>query len=730
MGDDRGIIFAQSLKELPFVQSLDLTDNNLTDVSLHPIIQSVASLSSLTYLNLSQNDVDGDCSKALSTYLAKSDCPLKCLIMQNADVDDDECHRFVTSLMVSNNLNFKELDLSKNIIGKSENLNTVMPDLTTGGEALADLLCANTCHLDTLRLGWNMIRLDGAKELARSIAVSTYVTHLDVSYNALGKEAGEILGKSLLTNKALKYLNISNNNINSTACFTICIALEENNTLRTLILDGNPIGELGLTITCQIPITIGGDISVSTSNCNTKIRDLDDRKIDMNNIADAYELDMSKPFERAIMFKIINIASRNKSYHIENYTVTSPTTNKVRVVKLQRNVSHAKYEALSSEMKNEVASLKKIQEIAENEDLAERMFHEHDDDCSGSLDIDEVEALVKNLGMIVARPVIEVAVSKFDIDGGGLLELTEFLEFIRAQRTDATAKIRELTEGFTISLSKTPHKRYIPPKVGVIKMLVSDAYISTGAKVVSPEDYGHIMNIVLNAKEGQQLLVEHSLKGARLRAKEAFAVYHFMASEIKSPATVLEKLLPSMVNYMEARSIVQQTVQNDAGVMKRLSKTMGGCLNAVLGHFNGWYSLDLSKPYDRICLGKLLEQSQAMKEHMMANSVFEYGITGDISQLGDWSSFRNVVIDGQFGIITTEMYNPMPVKGLLHFDFCGAGIFYPNLLFCNYHQQVLTSIGVVLVAVLVVVQPPHLFVSLFCVVFYYRQTRCQSICNK
>jgi hypothetical protein len=62
-----------------------------------------------------------------------------------------------------------------------------------------------------------------------------------------------------------------------------------------------------------------------------------------------------------------------------------------------------------------------------------------------------------------------------------------------------------------------------------------------------------------------------------------------------------------------------------------------------------------------------------MKERMMADSVIGYGVTGDVSQLGDWSSFRNVVIDGKPGIIASEMYNPMKKHGILHFDFSGSG---------------------------------------------------------
>jgi hypothetical protein len=87
----------------------------------------------------------------LNTYLSRADCSLKRLILQKADVDDDECRDFVSSLFLNRNL--EEIDLSENLVGSSENLNTVMPDLTTGGEALADLLKHPDCPLKTLKLG-------------------------------------------------------------------------------------------------------------------------------------------------------------------------------------------------------------------------------------------------------------------------------------------------------------------------------------------------------------------------------------------------------------------------------------------------------------------------------------------------------------------------------------------------------------------------------------------------
>jgi hypothetical protein len=122
-----------------------------------------------------------------------------------------------------------------------------MPDLVTGGEALADLLRSEGCNLKSLKLGawrghilfvvfyfqlscthsaevavrcafffsltcvlyvsflfapclraalphtgWNMIRLDGAADLCSSLIVNTTLTYLDLSFNSLGSIGGEL----------------------------------------------------------------------------------------------------------------------------------------------------------------------------------------------------------------------------------------------------------------------------------------------------------------------------------------------------------------------------------------------------------------------------------------------------------------------------------------------------------------------------------------------------------
>lgn len=219
MGDKMGIVLAESVRDLPFIETINLCDNNLTDRSLGKIINAIITIDALTDLDLSDNIIDGQSSFALAVFLGSSHCKLKRLVMRSANIDDEECSMFVISL--KKNTSLRELDLSYNLIGTSENLNSVKPDLITGSEALADLLQSNTCCISTLRLCWNMIRLDGAVSFASSLSRNSFLTYLDVSYNSLGEAGGEALGRALLTNKTLRELYLDHNGETSVCCCLI-----------------------------------------------------------------------------------------------------------------------------------------------------------------------------------------------------------------------------------------------------------------------------------------------------------------------------------------------------------------------------------------------------------------------------------------------------------------------------------------------------------------------------
>lgn len=145
------ILFAEALVHVPYVTSVNICDNNLTDRGLSAIVHSIVHMHDVCRLDMSFNTIGSDAASALAHYLSSSTCGLSELILQKADVDDDECGNFVTAL--HQNKSLRLLDLSENKVGSNENLNTVMPDIVTGGEALAELLRSSDCPLTTLKLG-------------------------------------------------------------------------------------------------------------------------------------------------------------------------------------------------------------------------------------------------------------------------------------------------------------------------------------------------------------------------------------------------------------------------------------------------------------------------------------------------------------------------------------------------------------------------------------------------
>ena len=84
-----------------------------------------------------------------------------------------------------------------------------------GGEALAELLREKTCHLNLLKLDWNMLRLNGAIDFCNSLQMNSSLTYLDLSYNALSRDGGIALGNSLLTNTTLNTILLEENNIDA-----------------------------------------------------------------------------------------------------------------------------------------------------------------------------------------------------------------------------------------------------------------------------------------------------------------------------------------------------------------------------------------------------------------------------------------------------------------------------------------------------------------------------------
>lgn len=115
IGDKIAEILAGCLSSLPYLQVLNLADNNLADHGLSELLLSASKHKEIEELDISNNTIGTAASKALGAFLAHPGCRLRSLKVRDANIDDAECANICGVLKANTSL--RELDLSKNLLG-------------------------------------------------------------------------------------------------------------------------------------------------------------------------------------------------------------------------------------------------------------------------------------------------------------------------------------------------------------------------------------------------------------------------------------------------------------------------------------------------------------------------------------------------------------------------------------------------------------------------------------
>ena len=681
MGDDLIEHLAASLQCLPHVTSINISDNNLTDWGLVNVLHNIVNVNHLLILDMSHNKIGTECAQALASFLA-SNPPLQRLILQKTDIDDFEGEMFVKAIHHSTNL--VDLDLSMNELGNQEVLNSVRPNTTTAPEELADLLTQPYCPIQELKLAWNVIRLDSAISLSRSLAVNSSLIHLDLSYNGIGPEGGRVLGEALFENSSLQTLLLANNNIDSASCFIICTAIQQNYTLSRLGMDGNPIGVLGAKSLMHIPTTVGSRLALTAEKCNVLIRSEENNWFDEEDPCGSYDLDMKDTFSRAVAFKLLSIAAHHYSYAFKNcyYSDKKDPKEKDRTpIVLEQKLVNEKINYLTEKEKKVLENLQKIRDSSENTGLLRDLFVEYDMNRSGTLEHFELKILFEDLGMPLADKQLENAMRFIDVDCSGSIDLPEFISFIHSYREDVNNRIRDMTEGVVMGLKHRDKakrtkedgesQKFIPPKSGILHMELFDTFIKKPKfNVITETDCSNIITVASNIGH-LKTMIGYSLHSSKLRFDEALKFYDEMLQDVGNKAEVLLVILPRMLDPTEARALVSRVTNEDPVEIEFVRQKLGNALNPIFGTPCGFYRLDLSKLTDRVCLVKLFEFGIEVQAKNKSNDPLGLGCIGDTSQWRNWSAFRNDLFNGEPYRIVPENFSPMMKEGILEFDYAG-----------------------------------------------------------
>ena len=79
IGNNVAHILAEAMSTLPYMQVLNISDNNLEDSGLTSILKSVSKHKDIKLLDISQNKFGSNASAALAEYIGDRDCKLNVL---------------------------------------------------------------------------------------------------------------------------------------------------------------------------------------------------------------------------------------------------------------------------------------------------------------------------------------------------------------------------------------------------------------------------------------------------------------------------------------------------------------------------------------------------------------------------------------------------------------------------------------------------------------------------
>jgi Ran GTPase-activating protein (RanGAP) involved in mRNA processing and transport len=253
------------LDTLPAVETVDLSDNRMTDVSIMPLTIKLRALTTLTHLDLSFNKMD-DSSASIMKYISSKDCTLRTLKLNGSDVDDYECCNLCDAMI--ENFSIETLCLSRNLLGSDEHKRTLKPNLVLAGDGIAKMLNKNK-KLTSLDLSWNSLRMSGAVAIGRALKKNKMLKSLFLQFNSFGDLGAQAVGYALKYNKSLQELDLSNNSIVPRSACVLANALSHNSTLVFLNISDNILGRVGSqAVVAAIQRTQDLNRVISFSSCD------------------------------------------------------------------------------------------------------------------------------------------------------------------------------------------------------------------------------------------------------------------------------------------------------------------------------------------------------------------------------------------------------------------------------------------------------------------------------
>lgn len=240
---------------------VDLSNLNVGDTALRPVVETLFFSNRVTKLVLSNTEIGLDVLERLS-YLFELNEGIEYLDVGGNNIGPG-CEEYIERIL-NNGTRLEYLDMSENGLEDSQ-LSAISRALNNsprlsvlilrgndflGGLAamdLADCLSSND-KLQNLDLSSNKFGTSGATRIFRSLRSNACLKALNLSANEIGSGCGVDLGLALDANSCLEELDLSRNLLTKKSTGPIGKGLESNTALESLNLAYNPLFAKGAAV--------------------------------------------------------------------------------------------------------------------------------------------------------------------------------------------------------------------------------------------------------------------------------------------------------------------------------------------------------------------------------------------------------------------------------------------------------------------------------------------------
>ncbi|XP_072893873.1 NACHT, LRR and PYD domains-containing protein 12-like isoform X2 [Hemitrygon akajei] len=292
------------------IQKLWLWDVSLTYSGAEDLASALSTNTSLTELDMSENELGDSGVKLVSAALRNLECKIQTLEMIDVGLTDSGAEDLVSAL--STNTSLMELNLSNNELGDS------------GVKLVSAALRNPECKIQKLGLIDVGLTDSGAEDLASALSTNPLLTGLDLSENKLGDAGVKIVSVALRNPECkIQKLRLTHVSLTDSGTENLASALSANPSLTELNLSDNHLGDSGVKLVsaalrnpeCKIQKLWLIDVGLTDSGAEDLASALS-----TNPLLTGLDLSENKLGDAGV--KIVSVALRNPECKIQKLRLT------------------------------------------------------------------------------------------------------------------------------------------------------------------------------------------------------------------------------------------------------------------------------------------------------------------------------------------------------------------------------------------------------------------------